>query len=76
MRFHHPAIPIVLTALSSIASLAAIIGPLATSQALAFGAERGQPGGAFLLAALLAACALTIVLFGVVRRLKPAGESG
>jgi MFS transporter, DHA1 family, tetracycline resistance protein len=62
--------------MASIASLAAIVGPLATSQALAFGAERGEPGGAFLLAALLAGCALAIVIFGVVRRLKPAGESG
>ena len=61
--------------MASIASLAAIIGPLATTQALAFGAERGEPGGAFLLAALLAACALVIVLTGVVRRLKPAEES-
>jgi DHA1 family tetracycline resistance protein-like MFS transporter len=57
--------------MSSIASLAAIVGPLATTQALAFGAEHGEPGGAFLLAALLALSALLIVLFGVVRRLKP-----
>ncbi|HVQ07377.1 MAG TPA: MFS transporter [Allosphingosinicella sp.] len=58
----------------SIAGLAAIVGPLAMTQALAFGAERGEPGGAFLLAALLAACALVIVLFGVVRRLPPVEE--
>ena len=62
--------------MASIASLAAIVGPLATTQALAFGAERGEPGGAFLLAALLAGCALVIVIFGVVRRLRPAEESG
>ena len=60
--------------MSSIASLAAIVGPLATTQALAFGAEHGEPGGAFLLAALLAGCALVIVIFGVVRRLEPVGE--
>jgi DHA1 family tetracycline resistance protein-like MFS transporter len=61
--------------MASIASVAAIVGPLATTQALAFGAERGQPGGAFLLAALLAFCALLIVLFGVVGRLKPIKEN-
>jgi MFS transporter, DHA1 family, tetracycline resistance protein len=58
--------------MASIASIAAIIGPLAMTQALAFGAEHGEPGGAFLLAAVLVLCALMIVLFGVVRRLKPA----
>jgi len=58
--------------MASIASIAAILGPLAMTQALAFGAEHGEPGGAFLLAAVLAACSLLIVLFGVVRRLKPA----
>jgi DHA1 family tetracycline resistance protein-like MFS transporter len=57
--------------MASIASIAAILGPLAMTQALAFGAERGQPGGAFLLATLLVLCALLIVVFGVVRRLKP-----
>jgi len=58
--------------MASIASIAAILGPLAMTQALAFGAEHGEPGGAFLLAAVLAAGSLLIVLFGVVRRLKPA----
>src|SRR4051812_7765620 len=60
--------------MASIASIAAIAGPLAMTQALAFGAERGQPGGAFLLAALLVLCALAIVVLGVVRKLKPAPE--
>lgn len=55
--------------MASISSIAAIAGPLAMTQALAFGAERGQPGGAFLLASLLAFCALALVWFGVVRRL-------
>jgi DHA1 family tetracycline resistance protein-like MFS transporter len=59
--------------MSSIASIAAILGPLALTQALAFGAERGEPGGAFLLAALLAFGGLLIVLFGVVRRLRSGG---
>jgi DHA1 family tetracycline resistance protein-like MFS transporter len=62
--------------MASIASIAAIIGPLAMTQALAFGAEHGEPGGAFLLAAVLVLCALLIVLFGVVRRLEPARKSG
>jgi MFS transporter, DHA1 family, tetracycline resistance protein len=56
--------------MASIGSVAAIVGPLAMTQAVAFGAERGEPGGGFLLAAMLAFCALLIVLFGVVRRLK------
>jgi DHA1 family tetracycline resistance protein-like MFS transporter len=55
--------------MSSINSVAAIVGPLAMSQALAFGAERGEPGGAFLLAAALAFSGLLIVYFAVVRRL-------
>jgi MFS transporter, DHA1 family, tetracycline resistance protein len=62
--------------MASIASTAAIFGPLAMTQALAFGAERGQPGGAFLLAFLLVLLALLIVVFGVIRRLKPAPEAG
>jgi DHA1 family tetracycline resistance protein-like MFS transporter len=61
--------------MASIASIAAILGPLAMTQALAYGAEHGEPGGAFLLAALLVLCALLIILFGVVRRLKPAVET-
>jgi DHA1 family tetracycline resistance protein-like MFS transporter len=61
--------------MSSIASIAAILGPLAMTQALAFGAEHGQPGGAFLLAALLVFSALGLVWFGVVRRLGPSAET-
>ena len=57
--------------MAAIASIAAIIGPLAMTQALAFGAERGQPGGAFLLAFLLVMCGLAIVVFGAVRKLQP-----
>lgn len=58
--------------MASIASVAAIFGPLAMTQALAFGAEHGEPGGAFLLAALLTLCGLVIVVLGVVRKLEPA----
>jgi DHA1 family tetracycline resistance protein-like MFS transporter len=58
--------------MASIASIAAIVGPLAMTQALAFGAEHGEPGGAFLLAFLLETGALLIVIFGVVRKLRPA----
>jgi len=61
--------------MSSIGSIAAIVGPIATTQALAFGAERGEPGGGFLLAALLVLSALLIVIFRVVPRLKPSPES-
>jgi DHA1 family tetracycline resistance protein-like MFS transporter len=57
--------------MASIGSVASIVGPLALTQALAFGAERGQPGGAFLLAFFLVACAFLIIVFGVVRTLKP-----
>jgi DHA1 family tetracycline resistance protein-like MFS transporter len=62
--------------MASIASIAAIGGPLAMTQTLAFGAEHGEPGAAFLLAATLVLAALLIVLFGVVRRLKPVEEAG
>lgn len=61
--------------MASIASLAAVVGPLAMTQALAFGAERGEPGGAFLLAAALAGFGLLIVVFGVIRRLRPVPEA-
>jgi len=61
--------------MASIASVAAIAGPLAMTQALAFGAEHGEPGGAFLLAALLVLCALIVVVFGVVSKLKPVPET-
>jgi DHA1 family tetracycline resistance protein-like MFS transporter len=60
--------------MSSIASIAAIFGPLAMTQALAFGAERGEPGGAFLLATLLAFSALLTVWLGIVRKLPPPPE--
>ena len=56
--------------MASIASVAAIIGPIALTQAVAFGAERGEPGAGFLLAALLAFTALSIVLFFVVPRVR------
>jgi len=56
--------------MSSIGSVAAIAGPLVMTQALAFGAERGEPGGAFLLASGLAFLALLITLFLVVPRLR------
>jgi DHA1 family tetracycline resistance protein-like MFS transporter len=61
--------------MSSIGSIAAIVGPIATTQALAFGAEHGEPGGGFLLAALLVFCALTITLIWVVPRAKTVPES-
>ncbi|MFL0413900.1 MFS transporter [uncultured Sphingomonas sp.] len=54
--------------MASIASIAAIVGPLAMTQALAFGTERGAAGGAFALASLLCAVTFAIFLFGVVLR--------
>ena len=76
-RFHHPAVPIVLAAVLidtiGFGSVAAIIGPLAMTQALAFGAERGEPGGSFLLASGLAFLALLIAVFLVVPRLRSTG---
>jgi DHA1 family tetracycline resistance protein-like MFS transporter len=57
--------------MSSIGSVAAIVGPVATTQALAFGAEHGEPGGGFLLAAFLVFCALATTLIWVVPRVKP-----
>ena len=54
--------------LASLASGAAIVGPLTMTQALAFGAERGEAGGAFLLASSLCVVTFAIFLFGVVRR--------
>jgi MFS transporter, DHA1 family, tetracycline resistance protein len=56
--------------MSSIGSVAAIVGPLVMTQALAFGAERGEPGGGFLLAGCLAVTALLITLFFVVPRTR------
>jgi DHA1 family tetracycline resistance protein-like MFS transporter len=54
--------------MASIASVAAIVGPLAMTQALAFGAERGTTGAAFLSAAALVAVAMAVVYFGVLKR--------
>ena len=54
--------------MASIASVAAIIGPLAMTQTLAFGAEHGEPGAAFLAAASLVLIAMLISWFGVLRR--------
>jgi DHA1 family tetracycline resistance protein-like MFS transporter len=58
--------------MASLTSVAAILAPLAMTQALAFGAERGEPGGAFLLAFALVCAALLLVGFGVLRRLHRA----
>lgn len=59
--------------MASVGSIAAVIGPLAMTQALAFGAEHGEPSANFLLAAALVAAALLVVWLGVVRRLPPRG---
>jgi DHA1 family tetracycline resistance protein-like MFS transporter len=54
--------------MASVASVGAIAGPLAMTQALAAGAERGFPGSAFLVAAVLVALALVVIWVGVLRR--------
>jgi len=53
--------------MASLGSVAEVIGPLAMTQTLAFGAEHGAPGAAFLLAAALAAVALAVLWLGIVR---------
>lgn len=54
--------------MASIASIAAILGPLSLTQTLAYGAERGFPGAAFSLAAVLTLVAAGIVLVFLLRR--------
>ena len=53
--------------ISSMSSVASIIGPLVLSQALAAGTARGFPGASFLLAGALATAALVIILTIVIR---------
>jgi MFS transporter, DHA1 family, tetracycline resistance protein len=60
--------------MASVASVGAIVGPLAMTQTLAFGAERGNPGAAFLASAALVAVALLVIYFGVLKR-TAAGQS-
>jgi len=57
--------------MASVSSVAAIIGPLALTQVLAFGAERGVTGAAFLMASALVAVAMVVVYLGVLRRIAP-----
>jgi len=54
--------------MAAVASVAAVIGPLAMTQVLAGGAERGFEGSAFVAAALLVLVALIVVWVGVLRR--------
>ena len=54
--------------MASIASVAAILGPLSLTQTLAYGAERGFPGAAFALAAVLTTIAAMVVLVFLLRR--------
>ncbi len=54
--------------MASIASVAAILGPLSLTQTLAYGAEHGFPGAAFALAAALTLVAAGIVLAFLLRR--------
>ena len=54
--------------MAAVASVAAVVGPLAMTQVLASGAERGFEGSAFVAAALLVLLALLVVWAGVLRR--------
>ncbi|UUX98636.1 TCR/Tet family MFS transporter [Sphingomonas sp. J315] len=54
--------------MASIASVAAILGPLSLTQTLAYGAEHGFAGAAFALAAALTLVAVGIVLVFLLRR--------
>lgn len=54
--------------MASIASIAAIFGPLSLTQTLAYGAEHGFPGAAFALASALAFVAVGIVAIFLLRR--------
>ena len=54
--------------MASIGSVAAVVGPLAMTQALAFGTERQFAGGAFALASALTVATFLVMLFGVVLR--------
>ncbi|HEY0625029.1 MFS transporter [Sphingomonas sp.] len=54
--------------MASIASIAAIFGPLSLTQTLAYGAEHGFPGAAFALASALALIAVAIVAIFLLRR--------
>lgn len=53
--------------MASIASVAAILGPLSLTQTLAYGAEHGFPGAAFALASVLAFVAVGIVALFLLR---------
>ena len=60
--------------MASIASVGAIVGPLAMTQTLAIGAEHGLTGSAFLAATAMVSLALAVIWFGVLRR--PVVEAG
>ncbi len=54
--------------MASVASVAAIVGPLLMTQTLAIGSEHGFPGSAFLTAAAMVGLAIVVLTFGVLRR--------
>lgn len=60
--------------MAAVTSVSSIIAPLAMTQALAFGADRGFPGSAFVLAGVLASISLLILLAGVVPRVTRARQ--
>lgn len=60
--------------ISSMNNVAAILGPLIATQALAAGSHRGFDGAAFLVAGTLMACAALIIALFVHMRPAPAAE--
>jgi DHA1 family tetracycline resistance protein-like MFS transporter len=54
--------------MASVASVAAIVGPLLMTQTLAIGSEHGLPGSAFLTAAAMVGLAILVLTFGVLKR--------
>lgn len=60
--------------MGSMNSMAAIVGPLLLTQALAYGIERGFAGAGFLLASLLGFAAAAVIMVGVLGRVPRPAE--
>jgi DHA1 family tetracycline resistance protein-like MFS transporter len=60
--------------MASLGSVAAIIGPITMTQALAAGAEHGTTGAAFFSAAALVFVGMLVIYFGVLKRAEVGGD--
>jgi DHA1 family tetracycline resistance protein-like MFS transporter len=60
--------------MASLGSVAAIIGPITMTQALAAGAEHGTTGAAFFSAAGLVFVGMLVIYFGVLKRAEVGGR--